>query len=50
MAQVTFNKHFTLWLRYANTTYRHQDAVGTGLEAIQGAARSEVKAQLRYRM
>ena len=50
IAQADFNKHFTLWLRYANTNYRHQDTVGTGLEEIQGAARSEVKAQLRYRM
>jgi hypothetical protein len=50
LAQFTFNKHFTLWLRYANTTYRHQATVGSGLEEIQGAARSEVKAQLRYSM
>jgi hypothetical protein len=50
LAQVTFNKHFTLWLRYAETRYRHQATVGSGLEEIQGAARSEVKAQLRYRL
>ncbi|MGI4864557.1 MAG: hypothetical protein ACRYFZ_11600 [Janthinobacterium lividum] len=50
IAQMNFNKHFTLWLRYANTNYRHQATVGTGLEEIQGAARSEIKAQLRYRM
>jgi hypothetical protein len=50
IAQLDFSKHFTLWLRYANTNYRHQATVGTGLEEIQGAARSEVKAQLRYRL
>jgi hypothetical protein len=50
LAQFTFNKHFTLWLRYAETRYRHQATVGSGLEEIQGAARSEVKAQLRYRL
>jgi len=50
LAQFTFNKHFTLWLRYANTNYRHQATIGSGLEEIRGAARSEIKAQLRYRM
>jgi hypothetical protein len=50
IAQLTFNKHFTVWLRYATTQYRHQATVGSGLEEIQGAARSEVKMQLRYRM
>lgn len=48
--QMTFNEHFTLWLRYADTRYRHQATNGSGLEEIQGAARSEVKMQLRYRM
>ena len=50
IAQITFNKHFTLWLRYADTHYRHQTTVGTGLEEIQGTARSEVKMQVRYRL
>jgi hypothetical protein len=50
ITQITFNKHLTLWLRYADTRYRHQTTVGTGLEAIQGTARSEVKMQVRYRL
>jgi len=49
LAQAAAGKRVTLWLRYAETRYRHQTTVGTGLEAIQGAARSEVKAQLRYK-
>jgi hypothetical protein len=48
--QATFNKHFTLWLRYADTRYRHQAAIGSGLEQIQGNARSEVTAQVRYKL
>ena len=48
--QAAFNKHFTLWLRYADTRYRHQSTVGSGLEQIQGNARSEVTAQVRYRL
>ena len=50
IGQATLNKHFTLWLRYADTRYRHQTTVGSGLEEIQGSARSEVTAQLRYRL
>jgi hypothetical protein len=50
LAQFTFNKHLTLWLRYADTRYRHQTTVGTGLEEIKGNARSEVKLQVRYKM
>ena len=50
LAQLTLNKHFTCWLRYADTHYRHQTTVGSGLEQIQGPARSEVTAQVRYRL
>ncbi|MDQ2771733.1 MAG: general secretion pathway protein GspK [Bacteroidota bacterium] len=49
IAEIRLNRHLTLWLRYAETRYRHQAVVGTGLESIQGAARSEVKAQLRVK-
>ena len=50
LAEIRFSKALTLWLRYAETRYRHQPTVGTGLEEISGAVRSEVKAQLRYRL
>jgi hypothetical protein len=50
IAQATFNKHFTLWLRYADTRYRHQNTIGSGLEQIEGNARSEVTAQVRYKL
>lgn len=49
IAEIRFNRHLTLWLRYAETRYRHQDVVGSGLESIQGSLRSEVKAQLRVK-
>ncbi|NVO86091.1 helix-hairpin-helix domain-containing protein [Hymenobacter terrestris] len=49
LAQFDVNRHLTLWLRYADTHYRHQDTVGSGLDEIQGNRRSDVKAQLRYR-
>lgn len=50
LAQATFSKHFTGWLRYAETRYRHQATIGSGLEEIQGNARSEVTVQVRYRL
>ncbi|WP_233636157.1 helix-hairpin-helix domain-containing protein [Hymenobacter setariae] len=50
IAQVSFSKHLTLWLRYANTHYRHQTTVGSGLEEIQGNVRSEIKMQVRYKL
>jgi len=49
IAEIRINRAFTLWLRYAETRYRHQDVVGTGLEAIDGQLRGEVKAQLRVK-
>jgi hypothetical protein len=48
--QAILNQHFTLWLRYTDTRYRHQSTVGSGLEQIEGNARSEVTAQVRYRL
>ena len=49
IAEIRLNRNITLWLRYAETRYRHQDIVGSGLESIQGALRGEVKAQLRVK-
>ena len=49
LAEIRLNRALTLWLRYAETRYRHQDVVGSGLESIQGSLRSEVKAQLRVK-
>ena len=49
IAEIRLNRTLTFWLRYAETRYRHQDTVGTGLETIQGPLRSEVKAQLRMK-
>jgi hypothetical protein len=50
IAEIKLARSLTLWLRYAETRYRHQATVGTGLEEISGSVRSEVKAQLRYRL
>ncbi|WP_345235487.1 helix-hairpin-helix domain-containing protein [Hymenobacter saemangeumensis] len=49
IAEVRLGRHLTLWLRYAETRYRHQNVIGSGLEEITGSLRSEVKAQMRYK-
>ena len=49
MAQYSFSKHLDLWLRWARTSYRNLQTVGSGLNAIDGPTRSELKAQIRWR-
>jgi hypothetical protein len=49
LTQVDVNRHLSIWLRYAETHYRHQQTIGSGLEEIRGSRRSELKAQVRYR-
>ena len=49
IAEIRLNRSLTLWLRYAETRYRYQNTVGSGLESIDGSVRSEVKAQLRVK-
>ena len=49
LAQISCTRHLTLWLRLAETHFRHQRTVGSGLEEIQGPRRTEFKAQARYR-
>lgn len=47
LAEYKINRRLTFWLRFANTRYRHQSTVGSGLDEIRGNERSDVKAQLR---
>ncbi|WP_310397273.1 hypothetical protein [Hymenobacter sp.] len=49
IAEIRLNRALTLWLRYAETRYRYQTTVGSGLEEIDGPLRGEVKAQLRVK-
>ena len=50
LAQAPLGSHLTLWLRYAETRYRHQSTVGSGLEEIKGATRSDLTVQVRCRL
>ncbi|MFN2439788.1 MAG: hypothetical protein ABR503_11365, partial [Chitinophagaceae bacterium] len=42
------SKKLTFWLRFAQTIYRDEEKIGSGLNEIQGNKRSEIKIQLRY--
>ncbi|WP_161890231.1 ComEA family DNA-binding protein [Pontibacter russatus] len=50
-ALLQFRPHrkLDIWLKYGVTHYRNQNSVGSGLDTIEGPARSDVKAQVRYR-
>ncbi|MDF7810125.1 helix-hairpin-helix domain-containing protein [Hymenobacter sp. YC55] len=49
LAEISCTRNLTLWLRLAETSYRHQSTVGSGLEQIEGSRRTEFKVQARYR-
>ncbi|MCC9136705.1 helix-hairpin-helix domain-containing protein [Pontibacter silvestris] len=38
-----------IWIKYGLTHYRNQSSIGSGLETIEGARRSDVKVQVRYK-
>lgn len=42
------SKRLTAWLRWAQTAYKNQSFIGSGLEQIRGNKRTEVKMQVRY--
>jgi len=44
-----FGRRMDVWLRYAIFVYRGMEEVGSGLDAITGNRRSDLKAQLRWR-
>ncbi len=43
------NRHLDIWLRAARTLQRDQTTIGSGLEEIQGARRTDVRVQVRWR-
>ena len=38
-----------IWIRYSQTYYNNIDVISSGLNEIQGSAKSEVKAQVRLK-
>lgn len=41
------NKHLSLWLRFSQTYFADRTTISSGINAIEGRTRSEVKVQLR---
>jgi hypothetical protein len=49
LVQKNIGPKLDAWLKVAHTQYRNQKTIGSGLEQITGAARSDVRCQLRYK-
>lgn len=49
LLQYQVNRKTDLWLRYAKTSLRNQDTIGSGLEEINAPHKTEVKMQVRYK-
>jgi hypothetical protein len=47
-AHYEFSKKLGLWCRFAQTVYKDQNTIGTGLDEIKGNTRTEVKLQAIY--
>ncbi len=43
------NKKIALWLKWAQTLYKDKTLIGSGLDEIKGATKSEIKLQVQYK-
>ena len=48
MIRYDLNKNLTLWLKWAQTLVNDASSLGTGLDEIEGNAKSEIKLQVRW--
>jgi len=44
------NRNLSLWLRYGHTRYTDRSSIGSGVDAIDGNTKNDVKFQLRLRL
>ncbi|HYM93391.1 MAG TPA: helix-hairpin-helix domain-containing protein [Chitinophagaceae bacterium] len=42
------SRRLSFWVRWAQTIYRHQSTIGTGLDEIRGNKKSEIKLETRW--
>ncbi len=49
LLQYKLSDKVDVWLRWANTSYQNIDAIGSGLETINGSTKNDVKIQVRVR-
>lgn len=45
-----FNHHISCWFRYTHTRLQHETVIGSGVDAINGDQRSDIKFQMRIRL
>ncbi|MBL3657956.1 ComEA family DNA-binding protein [Fulvivirga sediminis] len=43
------NQHLDFWIKYAQTLYRNQERISSGLEEITGDTKTDLKVQMRLR-
>jgi len=49
MLNYDISENISVWLRFAQTQFSDKETIGSGLDEIQGNARSEIKAQMRLK-
>lgn len=45
----SFSRSLSIWLRFSQTYFSDRDVISSGLNAINGPRRSEIKAQIRWK-
>ena len=50
LAEYTFSKRLTVWLRYGHTRYTNRDSIGSGADAISGKEKNDVRVQARIKI
>lgn len=50
VAEYSFTKKFTVWIRYAHTRYTDRDAIGSGADTISGHEKNDIRIQTRIKL
>lgn len=50
MTKYSFNRSIDLWIRYSRSYYSNRDQVGSGLETIDGNAKSDIRVQIMLKL
>lgn len=49
LLEYKWNKHLTCWIRYSHTRYTDRKTIGSGLDAIDGNTKNDIKFEARIR-
>lgn len=50
LAEYSFTKKFTVWIRYAHTRYTDRNEIGSGADTISGNERNDIRIQTRIKI